>query len=121
MALPKHLRAPHVRVLMKRLRKYVPLPVSVRLVQQNGDVYLGSGKDRQKVLGKAGCRMQNGKLVSFRITVDSRIPNGEKWEVIVHEWAHCLDRATRPVSRDCHDTRWGQHYSRAFKASVNWD
>lgn len=77
------------------------------------------------VLGYAGYRRhwsksgKPGRVLRHRIVIDSRLPLGEKWDVLIHEWAHCLDRETRPKRpKDCHDARWGQCYSKAFKASL---
>lgn len=60
-------------------------------------------------------------MISCWITIDPRVSQSEQWEIVVHEWAHCLDRDSGRVHalRDCHDTRWGQHYSRAYRASVS--
>ena len=59
------------------------------------------------------------KPVRFRIVLDSRFSREHQWDVLVHEWAHVLDRTKRGVvTKDCHDSRWGAAYSRAFKASV---
>lgn len=74
------------------------------------------------VLGMAGWRRERGRVVRFRITVESRLSLAEKWDVVTHEWAHCLDRARRPREvKDCHDGRWGQAYARAFRASMRTD
>jgi hypothetical protein len=61
------------------------------------------------------------RIVRFHIAIDSRLSLGEQWEVLVHEYAHCLDRESRLRCRDRHDCRWGQHFSRAFRASINRD
>ena len=114
------IKTPSLRVLMRRLRKRAPTKAPVRLVQQRG---VRSGGEW--VLGYAAYRRtwsrrgRPGRIKSHRIVVDSRLPLVEKWEVVVHEWAHCLDRMTRPRQpNDCHDARWGQCYSRAFRASL---
>lgn len=111
----KHLRTPSLRVLMGRLRKKAPLQAPVRLVQQKNCVCGG-----YLVLGYAAARYRYPakKPVAFRITVDPRLSIGERWEVVIHEWAHCLDRATGRRPSDCHDARWGQHYAKAFRASL---
>lgn len=116
MAYPRHLRTPPLRELMRRLRRNAPLVAPVRLIQKPG-VRCGG----QLVAGCACYRQKwpSGKVVRFRITVDSRLSRAEKWDVIVHEWAHCLDRGTRPKQpKDCHDARWGQCLSRAYRASL---
>lgn len=114
MTRPKHLRVPPLRELMRRLRKHAPLCAPVRLVQQK-NVWCNG----ELVLGIACTRIASGKPLSFRIVIDSRLSAGERWDVIVHEWAHCLDWGTRFVElKNCHDARWGQHYSRAWRASV---
>lgn len=107
------LDTPSIRELMRRLRRGAPLSKPVRLVQRPG-----VRMDGRWVLGYAGYRLRRGRVVSFRIVVDSRLPPGEKWDVVVHEWAHCLDRERRPRCRDPHDSRWGQHYARAWRASM---
>lgn len=115
----KHLRPPGIRVLLRRLRKRLPLKAPLRVrqsvgVKNDGDWVLGTAAYKQKWLGGR----KKGKPQWFVITVDSRLPPGEKWECVVHEYAHCLDRGTRwNRPKDCHDTRWGQCYSRVFRAS----
>lgn len=102
-----------MRKLMRRLRTNAPLSAPIRLVQQRNPK---CGRDT--VLGYMAWRAKNGRATSFRIVVEERLPLGEKFEVVVHEYAHAIDRDTRPrMVKDCHDARWGQCYSRAFKAS----
>lgn len=104
---------------MWRLRHRLPLKAQVRVRQQ-----VGVRCDGKWVLGVAAFRRQWtrrgwGKIVRFRITIDSRLPPGEKWEVLVHEYAHCLDqerRRRRP--KECHDGTWGRCYSRCYLASL---
>lgn len=120
---------------MRRLRKYAPLSAPVRLVQRKdpkcwfgGTGSGASGRERvyDRVKGYALTFHQyEGEervgVARFRIVIDSRLTLSEKWDVIVHEWAHCLDRQTRAWSKDCHDARWGQCYAKAWKASTTWE
>lgn len=119
MTLAKHLQTPPVRTLMRRLRKHAPLSVPVRLRYRENIRCQG---DLVPAMASYRIGLKSGKMRSCWITVDPRLPLGEKWEAIVHEWAHCLDRESRTGNlRDCHDARWGQCYSRAFRASVTFD
>jgi hypothetical protein len=112
--LPKHLTAPPARELMRRLRKHAPVGAPIRLVQGT-DLRV----DGELVLGYLRWRVVGERVEAFRLCVDRRLPPGEKHEVIVHEWAHALDRSTRPRKpADCHDGRWGQCFARAFRASL---
>jgi hypothetical protein len=114
-----HLRPSSLRRLMLKLRKHVPLRAPVRLVQRPG--VRSSG---EYVLAYAWYKQRwtpHGlkRPVRYRIVIDSRLPIGEKWECVVHEYAHCLDRDRRPKRpKDCHDARWGQCFARVFRASV---
>ncbi len=71
------------------------------------------------VLAVAGYKRpwKSKRVHSYRIAIDSRLSLSEKWECLIHEWAHCIDRGTRWNPSDCHDTRWGQCYAKAFQAS----
>lgn len=114
-----HLKTPPLRALLKRLRARAPASAPVSIVFKHG-VRFGESL----VLGVTSYRVRwrRGKPLPperFRIEIDSRLPRGEQWEVLIHEWAHVLDRGTRPKPpKDCHDSRWGQCYSRAFRASL---
>jgi len=114
---PKHMQVPIVRELMRRLRKHAPLPVPVRIVQRRSPRICGD-----LVLGYCHRTLKGGpkpRARRFLIVVEERLSLGEKYEVIVHEYAHCLDRVKRPLDvKDCHDSRWGACYARAFRAST---
>lgn len=114
MTLPEHMRVPSVRTLMRALRSGAPLSAPVRVVQK-----LNPACNGQVVLGYAGTRVAKGKPVRFQIVLERRLPAGEKYEVIVHEYAHCLDRDSRPHPvKECHDSRWGACYAQAFRAAM---
>lgn len=118
MTLPKHLAAPPVRELMRRLRKHAPIGYPVRLVQKKNPVCRGYGI----VPGYASVTLRGGRVIRGRIVVDPRLPIGEKWDVIVHEWAHLLDRERRTHRlKNCHDARWGACLARAFVAATTFD
>lgn len=109
-----HLRTPSLRELLRRLRRHEPLCAPVRVAYR-----AGVRSDGEWVLGYAGWRRnwRSKRVTRFNIVIDSRLPRGEQWEVLIHEWAHCMDvRWPRP--RDCHDARWGQCFARAFRASI---
>lgn len=110
-----------LRRLMRRLRTHAPVSVPVRVVRrrgvrlQTGEYVLGYMSRRQR--WKCGKPL---KADRFLIVFDSRLPAGEAWDCVVHEYAHCLDRDTRYLSpKDCHDARWGRCFAKAFKASLN--
>lgn len=116
--LPKELRSPSLRELARRLRKHAPTKAPVRIIRQRGvrcDGGLVLGVISYKIHWRGGCPR---RIERYRIVIDSRLSAGEQWDCLVHEWAHALDRETRPKRpKDCHDSRWGQCYARAFRAS----
>jgi hypothetical protein len=105
---------------MRRLRKNAPLRVPVRLVQRrgvrcSGEWVLGVVSHRRRWLKRGGWSRPTGYL----IVIDERMPLGEKWAVVIHEYAHCLDREKRWWRvKDCHDSVWGRCYSRALRATI---
>ena len=83
-----HLRPASLRVLMRRLRTHVPLRAPVRLVQRRGvknanEFVLGYAAYRQPWM-----RGRRSRPKSYRIVVDERLSLGEKWECVIHEYAH---------------------------------
>ena len=105
------------RRLLARLRKRLPLRVPVRLVWRKdprcaGEIVLGYAAYRY-----AWSRGKRGRLQRCWIVLDPRLSAGQAWDALIHEYAHCLDRQSRKTPKDCHDTRWGQCYSRVFRAS----
>ena len=110
---------PPLRQLLRRLRKHAPVPYPVRVVYRKRPTMFLEGKV-QSVHGYTRViRTTTHKPVRFRIVLDSRFSREHQWDVLVHEWAHVLDRTRRGQRlKDCHDSRWGAAYSRAFKASV---
>jgi len=114
-----HLRSPSLRVLMRRLRTRLPLHAPVRLIQRRG-VRFGSGFCLALAVYRQPWRRGHAlRPVSYNIVIDSRLSHGEKWECVVHEYAHCLDRDTRHKRpREVHDARWGICFAKTFRASL---
>lgn len=114
MAVPENLRVMSLRKLMRRLRKHAPLCAPVRLRQQKDPKCWG-----ELCIGRMDTRARRGRIVGFTLVLEVRLPKGEKWDCIVHEWAHGLDRAKRHWKRpkDCHDSRFGVEWARAFRAA----
>lgn len=98
---------------MARLRKNAPLKAPVRVIQRKGVFCLGG-----PVLGYAWYSGSITRVTGYRIVIDSRLSAAEKWEAVLHEYAHCLDRETRSGPKDVHDSRWGQCFARAYRASM---
>lgn len=110
---PENLRCISLRQQMRRLRKHAPLCAPIRVRQQidprcHGELCIGRMDTR--------VRRRDQKVMHFTLVLERRLSAGEKYDCVLHEWAHALDRATRLNPKDCHDTRWGQCYSRAFNA-----
>lgn len=114
MTRPKVLQVPPLRELLRRLRKHAPLSAPVRLRQAPNLTCRG-----EPCVARMSYRFdrRRSRVVAYTIWVDPRASLGERWEWVIHEWAHGLDRGLRLYPKDCHDTRWGQHYARAFNAS----
>ena len=111
---------PRLRRALLRLRKRCPVGVPVRVVRVKRPVCRWRG--RVESVTAYASTIQNTrtkKLARFRITLSTRLSGDHLIDVLAHEWAHCMDRRTRSRNPrgDVHDTRWGQHYSRAWRAT----
>lgn len=115
MTLPKHCQTPPLRELLRRLRKHAPLKAPIRVRHVKDPMCWG-----EPCIGRLdSLNYSRGRPRRFALILEARLSRAEKWDILIHEWAHALDRGSRKVTRkNCHDSRFGQHWARAFRASL---
>lgn len=88
----------NIRYYQRLLEKYAPtsMPVTV-LIADIGPDYLGN------------TNMESGRFI---IRINSYVHHDFVWEILAHEWAHCL-----AYPKMGHHDQWGALYARCYRIS----
>lgn len=95
--------------MLRDLREFCPTVVPVRVRRVPLDDCLGYAVARHTA---------EGHLSHFYVALDSQQSWDSMWQVLVHEWAHCLAWHEGHETVDDHGPEWGLAVARVYQDVV---